>query len=108
MAKKAPASFNLLDHLSKEDKVKPFTAVIDADGTEITFPNPLEMKWTEAQRFMNIMTAEEVTVSEVFSEWLSAEDYAALEASDLPMEAVMVLARAASEHYGSAFGDPKA
>jgi len=108
MAKKAPASFNLLDHLDKETKVKPFTAVIDADGTEIEFPNPLEMKWQEAQRFMNIMTTEEVSVAEVFTEWLSAEDYAALEESDLTMGALMALAKAVSEHYGAVFGDPKA
>lgn len=106
MAKKAPASFNLLDHLEKETKVKPFTAVIDADGTEITFPNPLEMKWQEAQRFMNIMTAENASVGEVFSEWLSEEDYAALENADVTMSQMMTLAQAVSEHYGAAFGTP--
>ena len=106
MAKKAPASFNLLDHLEKETKVKPFTAVIDADGTEITFPNPLEMKWREAERFMNIMTADGVSVGEVFSEWLSEEDFKALEDADVPMSALMELAKAVSEHYGAAFGTP--
>lgn len=106
MAKKAPASFNLLDHLEKETKVKPFTAVIDADGTEITFPNPMDMKWQEAQRFMNIMTAEDASVGEVFSEWLSEEDYAALENANVTMSQMMVLAQAVSEHYSASFGTP--
>ena len=106
MAKKAPASFNLLDHLEKETKVKPFTAVIDADGTEITFPNPMDMKWQEAQRFMNIMTAENTSVGEVFSEWLSEEDYAALENANVTMSQMMTLAQAVSEHYSTSFGTP--
>jgi len=106
MAKKAPAHFNLLDHLEKETKVKPFTAVIDADGTEITFPNPMEMNWKDASRFMENMTSEDVSVGVVFSEWLSAEDYKALEDADITMSQLMKLAEAVSEHYGAVLGTP--
>lgn len=105
MAKKAPASFNLLDHLEKETKVKPFTAQI-AEDVVITFPNPMEMKWQEAQRFMNIMTADNASVGEVFSEWLSEDDYAALENADVTMSQMMTLAQAVSEHYAASFGTP--
>ena len=104
MAKKDPA-FSLLDHLEKEAKVKPFTAEIAKDVV-ITFPNPMDMKWQEAQRFMNIMTAENASVGEVFSEWLSEEDYAALENADVTLNQMMTLAQAVSEHYSAAFGTP--
>jgi len=104
MAKKAPAHFNLLDHLEKETKVKPFTAVIDAEGTEITFPNPMDMNWKDASRFMENMSSEDASVGEVFSEWLSTEDYEALENAEITMGQLMKLAEAVSAHYGAAFG----
>lgn len=105
MAKPAKPTFSLLDHLEKEVKVKPFTAEI-AEDVVITFPNPMEMRWQESQRFMEQMSAENASVGEVFSEWLSAEDYKALEEADVTMGALMELAKAVGDHYSSAFGTP--
>jgi len=106
--KKAPASFNLLDHLEKEVKVQPFTAVIDAEGTEVTFPSPLDMNWREAEEFTTQMSAENASIGEVFSKWLSPEDFQKIEDADLTMGALMALAKAVGDHYGAVLGDPKA
>ncbi|MGQ3385296.1 hypothetical protein [Glutamicibacter sp. TV12E] len=108
MAKKAPKKFNLLDHLEKEVKAEVFVAVIDEEGTELTFPNFLDLNWREAREFMDKLSSAEssANIEPLFAKWLSEEDFKKLEDSPISLKAAMTLAEEAIKHYSAVVGTP--
>lgn len=91
-----------LADLELEAGPKPFE--FDLGESVITFPSPTDMKWEDAQRFMNMLSGGDVEFATLFAVWLSEEDYMALEKADLTLGQTVALVKMVSKHYESVFG----
>lgn len=94
-----------LASLSKLDGAaapEPFTLGIA--GRVVTFPDPLGMSIDETERFMAGVEGAD-SLSAVFKEWLSGDDYAVV-AKHLTARQAGILMRKVQEHYGTFLGSP--
>lgn len=92
-----------LSSLDVESGVKPYRFALSKNRI-ITFPNPQEMAWDEAEAFMTQISNPDVSISEVFSGWLSHEDFEKLKAEKLTLAQVSEIVRLVTAHYESVFG----
>lgn len=70
----------------------------------ISFPNPGDMPWDEAQEFMEGM--ESANASQLLKLWLSEEDHKILMDGKLSLRQMNALLEAVVDHYQSIFGTP--
>ncbi|MFF5793678.1 hypothetical protein ACFY5D_16655 [Paeniglutamicibacter sp. NPDC012692] len=92
-----------LSALDVESDVQPYRMALSKNKI-ITFPNPADMPWDEAEEFMAQITSPDVSISDVFKGWLSEEDYQKLIDEKLTMAQVTKLAQNVSAHFESVFG----
>lgn len=75
-------------------------------GKVITFKNPSELGFKEAEEFMAMASNPEgVMLSEFLRRWLSEKDYKTFEGANLPMKAVQAIVLKAQKHYNAILGD---
>lgn len=70
----------------------------------ITFPDPGEMQWIEAEEFMQDFEASRSN-REAMEKWLSADDFKKLAESKLTMYQLNQLSVLVRKHYEAVFGD---
>lgn len=73
-------------------------------GKVITFPDPGDMDWLEAEAFMQDIAGQPNSI--VFEKWLSAEDFKKLKAEKLSLRQVTAISTAVGQHYQGIFGGP--
>lgn len=91
-----------LSSLDLEDAPEPFRFGLSG-GKTVTFPDPGEMDWLEAEDFMADVQGQ--SNSKVFQRWLSAEDFKKIKAEKLTLRQAAAIARQVGEHYRGIFGD---
>lgn len=94
---------NSLKDLETEAGQEPFRFALSRNRI-ITFPSPQEMAWDEAEEFMNAISGENTSISEVFKQWLSEDDYKKLADEKLTLGQVTKLIQLVTKHYESVFG----
>lgn len=96
---------NSLKDLEVEAGQEPFRFALSKNRI-ITFPSPQEMAWDEAEQFMNAISGEDTSISQVFEQWLSADDYQKLKDENLTLGQVTKLIQLVTKHYEAIFGTP--
>lgn len=72
----------------------------------VTFPDPGEMAWDEAEAFVTDMTSPTTSVTDVLRRWLSEDDFEALKESKMTLRQMIALTEDVVRHYGDIFGGP--
>lgn len=94
-----------LSSLDLEAAVEPYVFALPGNKL-ITFPDPLDMPFEEAEEMMNGLTSGQATLTAAFSQWLTEEDFETLMAAKLTMRQVVALSRKLVKHYSAIFGTP--
>ncbi len=97
---KVNASLSALD---VESNVEAYRFALSKNRV-ITFPNPADMAWDEAENFMAQISNPDVLISDVFKGWLSEADYQKLLDEKLKLAQVTKLAQLVAKHYDEVFG----
>lgn len=72
----------------------------------ITFPDPGEMPWDQAEEFLAGLSAPDAKISEIMEKWLSDEDYQTLKDAKLSLRQMIALAQKVTKHYEAVLGAP--
>jgi len=75
------------------------------DNKIITFPNPLDLPFEEAEDLIQTVTDPATSITAAFEKWLSEEDYAKLRAARLSLRQIAALSKKVADHYSEIFGD---
>lgn len=89
--------------LDVDAKPEPFRFGLPG-GKVITFPDPGEMEWTEAEDFMEQVQAGSNRA--MMQRWLSEDDYQKLLDARLTLRQMAALGKAVGKHYEDVFGGP--
>lgn len=95
-----PVVHDSLADLGKEMQIEPY-ALGTAKGV-ITFPNPADMDWLEAEAFLGDILQAKNSVA--LKKWLSEADYTKLAESKPTLGQITVMARRVTKHYEGIFG----
>ena len=94
-----------LRDLEIEAKSEPFKFALSRNKI-ITFPNPQDMAWDQAEEFMSTISGDNTSISTVFERWLSEDDYQKLKDENLTLGQVTKLIQLVTNHYQAIFGTP--
>lgn len=94
-----------LDSLDVEETRDPYRFALPGNKI-ITFPDPMDMGFVEAEEFVRALTTGEMSLAESFEKWLSEEDFKALKDANLTLRQVAALTQKVAAHYQDVFGDP--
>lgn len=94
-----------LDSLDIEATREPYRLGLPGNKV-VTFPDPLDMGFVEAEEFVRALTSGEMTVAESFEKWLSKDDYKALVEANLTLRQVVALTEKVANYYKDVFGEP--
>lgn len=100
--KDKPTVHSTTSSLDADAKVEPYVHATRG-GKRITFPDPFEMEFEEAEEFM--ASLEGVKSSEVLRRWLSDGEYDLLKDDHLTLRQMMVLTQKVQAHYEAWLGD---
>ena len=95
-----PIVHDSLADLGKEMHVEPYT--LGTPKGLITFPNPADMDWLEAEKFLTSIGRDPNSVA--LKKWLSEADYTKFAANKLTLGQVTDLASRVTKHYEAIFG----
>lgn len=70
----------------------------------ITFPDPGEMDWNDAEKFMEDVTNPQARIVDLMKMWLSEEDFQTLLDAHLTLRQMLALFTKVGKHYGDVFG----
>ncbi|WP_435199579.1 hypothetical protein [Janibacter sp. GS2] len=94
--------------LQPETKAGPyvFAAKVDDKNVRITFPDPDEMPWEDAEELLSDIVAPETTSRQALTRWLDDEQYEALKSLNLTFGEMRTLMEKVGEHYKHLLGGP--
>lgn len=93
-----------LSALDTESSIEPYKFALSRNRI-ITFPNPEDLPWDKAEAFMSMLeSGSNATISEVFGNWLTEEDFQKLSDENLSMRQVTALVKLVTEYYSDVFG----
>lgn len=99
---KKTATLSLTD-LSGAATAEPFRFDTEGNGV-ITFPDPKDMDWVDAEELMSLFDDGEAKPSDIFRAWLSDDDFAALQGCGLGFMSMVELVKHLQAHYSEVFG----
>jgi len=91
--------------LTTDDAPEQFVLAVTG-SKRITFPDPGEMGWDEAETFLRDLASNKVSSKEALSRWLSPTDFKALTAEKLTYRQLRTLVTQVQRHYSDLFGTP--
>lgn len=101
----SPLKNSTLAQLGQVEKPQPYVYKCRNGKDTVTFPDPGEMDWIEAEEFLAAMGSKKD--SEVLREWVtSEEDYERLLAEKWTLREKNSVLQDIFEHYESIFGSP--
>lgn len=75
-------------------------------NVRITFPDPDDMPWEDAEDLLHDIVAPDVTSRQSLQRWLDDEQYAALQSLGLTFGEMRTLMENVGDHYKHLFGEP--
>lgn len=96
------ATASLLD---SEAKPEPFVYTTKRNA-RLTFPDPLEMEWEEAETFIQELLGGGTSTSEGLQKWLGPEQFTKLKSDRLTYRQLISLMNKLRTHYFAILGTP--
>ncbi len=97
-----PSNVRTLQQLEIDGAPEQYRFALPGGKGIITFPDPGEMDWEEAEAFMQ--SIEQAGSRETLARWLSADDFQKLLNAKLKARQLVALMRDVTRHYESFFG----
>lgn len=98
----APKIHATLSDLDAASKAGPFVQGLNA-SKRITFPDPGEMEWTEAEEFLQDLQSQ--NTRGMLEKWLSEADFKKLMDAKLNLYQISTLGNLVNAHYEAIFGE---
>jgi hypothetical protein len=72
-------------------------------GNVITFASPEDLPFEKANAFLGMIEGDGTSLIDIFTNWLSEEDYAKLSEANLTLKQITALLQLVQEHYEAIF-----
>lgn len=99
-----PLESSTLARLGQTEKAEPYVYTCRNGKGKVTFPDPGEMDWIEAEEFMRVFAEEPDSVA--LREWLSEADYKKILGEKWTLNEKLLVLKDAMAHYSEIFGTP--
>ena len=99
-----PLENTTLARLGKTETAGPYVYTCRNGKTKVTFPDPGDMDWIEAEKFLSQMGTSKD--SDFLKKWLTGDDFATLLAEKWTLREKNTVLQDLFEHYSDIFGTP--
>lgn len=99
-----PLENSTLARLGKTETAGPYVYTCRNGKTKVTFPDPGEMDWFEAEKFLSQMGSGKD--SDFLKKWLTADEFATLADEKWTLREKNLVIQDVFSHYSDIFGTP--